>query len=143
MTEVEVRLSLLTPHLRTRLKLSADRVEGTIPNTIFGLIPAGRKTVTQPLRGISHVSVDTKMQPISGVFGLLFLLLAFIMFQGGGGSAVFAVLVALLGLSLFALVLRAEMVISDASGSKLTVLASFVDREQLEGFARAVNDAVA
>jgi hypothetical protein len=35
------------------------------------------------------------------------------------------------------------MVISDASGSKLTVLASFVDREQLEGFARAVNDAVA
>ena len=55
MTNAEVRPSLVTPHLRTKLSLTADRVEGTIPNTFLGLIPAGRKTITQPLRGISRI----------------------------------------------------------------------------------------
>lgn len=142
MTEVHVRPSLLTPYLRTRLSLSTDRIEGSMPNTLFGLIPLGKKTITQPLKGVSNVSVDTKVEGTRLLIGALLVLLG-IMLSFADGSAVLAVLVIVLGVALLLVSFRAELVIADASGSKLKVPVSYLDREPLEGFAREVNDAVA
>lgn len=141
--EVQVRPSLLTPHLRTTLSLGPDRIEGSMPNTLFGLIPLGKKTITQPLKGVSNVSVDTKVEGPRLVMGVLFAMLGIVLLFVGDGSAALAVIAIVLGIALLLVSFRAELIISDASGSKLRVPASFLDRDPLEGFARAVNDAVA
>lgn len=113
-----------------------------MPNTLFGLIPLGKKTITQPLKGVSNVSVDTKVEGTRLLIGALLVLLG-IMLSFADGSAVLAVLVIVLGVALLLVSFRAELVIADASGSKLKVPVSYLDREPLEGFAREVNDAVA
>ncbi len=109
-------------------------VSGTAPNTLFGVIPAGRTDISQPLNRISRVQVSTKLGagPI--------LLSAILVLMAVGAESPFLWVLALIPI---AAAYRAELVITDSGGGTQEVGVSPLDREQVQNFAAAVNEQVA
>ena len=130
---VSVRPSLLTFWLRSNLTLTETMVNGTTPNTIFGLIPVGRTDISQPLNRVSRVQVSTKVSGVGALIGLLSIVLAL-----STGSAFWWVLAVLF----LAACYRAELVITDSGGGTQEVGVSPLDREAIQGFANSVNQAL-
>jgi hypothetical protein len=131
---VSVRPSLLAFWLRTNLTLTDTMVNGTTPNTIFGLIPAGKTDISQPLNRVSRVAVSTKFSAVALLVAVLCVLLAV------SGDVVLMWVLALVAASV---VYRAELVITDSGGGKQEVSVSPLDRDAIQQFAAAVNQKLA
>ena len=58
--------------LRTSVAASSMRVMYKSPNTLLGVIPLGSSTQTIPLRNIASVDTNTKFNPGSFVWGVVF-----------------------------------------------------------------------
>lgn len=58
--------------LRTSVAASSMRVIYKSPNTLLGVIPLGSSTQTIPLRNIASVDTNTKFNPGSFVWGVVF-----------------------------------------------------------------------
>jgi hypothetical protein len=131
---ISVRPSLITFWLRSQLTLTETMVNGSAPNTLFGIIPAGRNDISQPLNRISRVQVSTKF-----VTGALLLGAIFVAFAVSTGSAVWWVFAVVALVSSY----RAELLITDSGGGTQEVSVSPLDREAVQGFASAVNQKLA
>ena len=131
---ISVRPSLITFWLRSQLTLTETMVNGSAPNTLFGIIPAGRNDISQPLNRISRVQVSTKF-----VTGALLLGAIFVAFAVSTGSAVWWVFAVVALVSSY----RAELLITDSGGGTQEVSVSPLDREAVQGFAAAVNQKLA
>lgn len=131
---VSVRPSLITFWLRSTLTLTDTMVNGTTPNTIFGLVPPGRNDVSQPLNRISRVQVSTRIEG-----GALLLLAIFVLLAVAFGTWLWWVLAILFALGMY----RAELVITDNGGGTQQVSVSPLDRDQIQAFVSAVNEKLA
>jgi hypothetical protein len=131
---ISVRPSLFIFWLRSKLTVTDTMVNGTAPNTIFGLIPAGRNDISQPLNRVSRVQVSTKLSA-----GALLLAAIFAFLAVSTGSAVWWVLVLIAGVASY----RARLVITDSGGGTQEVSVSPLDREAVQAFAALVNERLA
>ena len=69
--KVVVRPNLALFWLKTTMTVTPNGITGSIPNTIFGVIPIGYRDIMFPLRQVSGVSVNTKFSVLRLVIGLL------------------------------------------------------------------------
>ena len=134
---VSVRPSLITFWLRSNLTVTDTMVNGSAPNTIFGVIPLGRNDISQPLNRVSRVQVSTKMAASSLLLGAIFVLLALV--AGSGASALWWVLAIVAVASSY----RAELLITDNGGGTQQVSVSPLDKDAVQSFAAEVNQRLA
>ena len=137
--KVEVRPSPLLFWLRVSLNATSKGIDGRAPNTIFGFIPAGYKTIAFPMSKIAAVAVNTKVSVPRVLFGLLIFF---------GGLAAFlsnpflGFVLLILGAAVFVAGLTAELEIENTGGGKQGVKVSLLDRSAIENFAGKVQASV-
>ncbi len=69
--EIKVTSNLLLFWLKSNIKLTNKKVEGTFPNTILGFIPFGKDNMVQPLRNVSAVKSSNKFHLSRLILGVL------------------------------------------------------------------------
>lgn len=73
--EIKFSPNLFLFWLKADYTLTNKRLTGQQPNTLFGLIPLGKRNVSQPLRTIASVACVTKFWFKRLLVGLLFLVI--------------------------------------------------------------------
>ena len=133
---VEVRPNLALFWLRTKLEVNAKGISGSVPNTILGIIPVGKKDISFPTRQISGVQVNTKFSVFALLAGILF---ASMIFSGSAGGAVIGVL---FGVLFLGNAYTTQLVILNTGNGQETVKATWLDKAVLEGYAAKVRQII-
>lgn len=61
---------------KSKFSLTNKKLTGQVPNTIFGIIPAGKYEIVHPVKSISSVGCTTKAHPMRLIFGIFLLFCA-------------------------------------------------------------------
>jgi len=130
---VSVRTSVAAVWLHSNLTLSDTMVAATAPNTILGLVPAGRTDLSMPLNRISRMNVSTKFGPGSLLVTSVCVLVATYLEPALATGFWLLALVALVTNY------RMEFVITDVAGEVRGVDVSPLDRGEAELFVASVN----
>ena len=114
--------------LKTSIAASNMRVMYKSPNTLLGVIPLGSSTQTIPLRNIASVDTNTKFNPGSFVWGVVFLVagLAFL-----SDSAALGILFLLLAAANLANMMSAQLDFVNQAGGRNSVKVSILERDKL------------
>lgn len=117
-----------------QMAVTNRRLVGRVPNTVFGIVPAGSTQVSYPLAAIAGVTSRTRYFAFWFLLGVLLVLIGF-----GTPNAVAVILGALALLASF----RAGLVITNSGGKSIDHGVSFFDRTAASNFAQQVNSAIA
>lgn len=132
--------SLILFWLKAEYKLTSKRVTGHQPNTLFGVIPLGKREIAQPLKTIASVVSSTK-------FHIKRLLLGFFLIAIGSSLTdevlLLGVLLIAVGLINIFNCYTATFVITNNGGQKEGYELSILDKERVQRFVREVNDVIA
>lgn len=114
--------------LKTSVAASNMRVMYKSPNTLLGVIPLGSSTQTIPLRNIASVDTNTKFNPGSFVWGVVFLVagLAFL-----SDSAALGILLLLLAAANLANMMSAQPDFVNQAGGRNSVKVSILEKDKL------------
>ena len=114
--------------LKTSVAASNMRVMYKSPNTLLGVIPLGSSTQTIPLRNIASVDTNTKFNPGSFVWGVVFLVagLAFL-----SDSAALGILLLLLAAANPANTMSAQPDFVNQAGGRNSVKVSILEKDKL------------
>ncbi len=114
--------------LKTSIAASNMRVMYKSPNTLLGVIPLGSSTQTIPLRNIASVDTNTKFNPGSFAWGVVFLVagLAFL-----SDSAAVGILLLLLAAANLANTMSAQPDFVNQVGGRNSVKVSILERDKL------------
>ena len=114
--------------LKTSIAASNMRVMYKSPNTLLGVIPLGSNTQTIPLRNIASVDTNTKFNPGSFAWGVVFLVagLAFL-----SDSAALGILLPLLAAANLANTMSAQLDFVNQAGGRNSVKASILEKDKL------------
>lgn len=114
--------------LKTSIAASNMRVMYKSPNTLLGVIPLGSSTQTIPLRNIASVDTNTKFNPGSFAWGVVFLVagLAFL-----SDSAALGILLLLLAAANPANTMSAQPDFVNQVGGRNSVKVSILERDKL------------
>lgn len=135
---VEVRPSLVLFWFKATLHASTKRVSGAIPNSILGVIPAGKRDVMIPMKQIASISTSSEYSFLRIIVGALILLVGLAQLPSLGG-----IVIAILGLALLLGGFRAGLVISSSGGTKEKIIVSILDKEALNTFAKETREQIA
>lgn len=130
---VSVRTSFVAVWLHSNLTLSDTMVAVTAPNTILGLVPAGRTDLSIPLNRISRIDVSTKFGPGSLLVAAVCVLVAIFLEPALATGFWLLALVALVTSY------RIELLITDVAGEVRGVDVSPLDRRKVESFMASIN----
>ncbi|MCD7101744.1 hypothetical protein [Pseudoclavibacter sp. 13-3] len=137
--ETAVRPSVIAFWLKTTLAVTNRRFVGSVPNTIFGVIPLGSETLSMPLGNVAGVTVNTQFSVGRAFLGLLLAVLGCICFGFGGGIVVLGIVLVIFGLAGLLNALSARLVVQNNAGGSRDVIVSIVDKGRIEAFAEEVN----
>lgn len=138
--QVDLTPSPLLFWLKVNLRLSGKGLNGRNPNTIFGIIPAGYKSVSYSLKQISGVAVETKVSVAKVIFGLLFAFLGLSTILAGEFFVGLVLLI--IGAAIFTAGLTAALAVTNTGGVTQYIKVSLIDRSRLEDFTGRVQKAV-
>ncbi|MCD4549016.1 MULTISPECIES: hypothetical protein [unclassified Schaalia] len=131
----KVAPSLLTPYLKGELMCSSTRLVYKVPNTIFGLIPAGASENTVPLKAIASVNTSTSFEVGRIILGVALVLAGF----GLGGQALLFVI---FGVMFLAMAFPAQLNVVNHAGGVTSVKVSILHKNVLQQFAKELQGRV-
>lgn len=114
--------------LKTSIAASNMRVMYKSPNTLLGVIPLGSSTQTIPLRNIASVDTNTKFNPGSFVWGVVFLVAGLAFLSDG---AALGILFLLLAAANLANTMSAQLDFVNQAGGRNSVKVSILERDKL------------
>ena len=125
--------------LRTSVAASSMRVIYKSPNTLLGVIPLGSSTQTIPLRNIASVDTNTKFNPGSFVWGVVFFVAGLACLSD---SAAVGILLILLAAANLANTMNAQLDFVNQAGGRNTVKVSILKKAKLMQLAQAIRQLV-
>ena len=125
--------------LRTSVAASSMRVIYKSPNTLLGVIPLGSSTQTIPLRNIASVDTNTKFNPGSFVWGVVFFVAGLACLSD---SAAVGILLILLAAANLANTMNAQLDFVNQAGGRNTVKVSILKKAKLMQLAQAIQQLV-
>ncbi|SFS41304.1 hypothetical protein [Paenibacillus sp. 453mf] len=132
--------NLILAWLKTDFTLTSKRIAGHQPNTLFGLIPIGKKEVTFPLKNVSSVGVSTKFHLRRFIFGGVITLIGLSIL---GGSFFGGLIVTLLGLIPLLNSYTASISYTNNAGHTSSIEMSILEKEKAEQFVQQINLSIA
>ncbi|MFQ6206589.1 hypothetical protein [Bifidobacterium dentium] len=114
--------------LKTSVAASNMRVMYKSPNTLLGVIPLGSSTQTIPLRNIASVDTNTKFNPGSFVWGVVFLVAGLAFLSDG---AALGILFLLLAAANPANTMSAQPDFVNQAGGRNSVKVSILEKDKL------------
>lgn len=127
---VSVRPSPMLFWIKTKLVADRNSISGSVPNTIFGWIPTGKREIMSPMKQIAGISVDQSLEKKQILLGLLLGGMGIFGGTGFGLSLILLVIAASFVLSS----IRVSLVITNTGGVKESITVSFLDKSALLGF---------
>lgn len=124
---IVVRPNLALFWLKTTLTVTPKGITGSIPNTIFGVIPLGYKDVMFPLRQVSGVSVITKFSVLRLIVGLILATVGWALILPG-----------IFGVIMLFNVYTAQLQIFNTGMAAEVIGATWLDKAILESYANQV-----
>jgi hypothetical protein len=116
--------------------VSSTRVATSFPNTLLGVIPLGYRDSTFPLRNVASVGVNARFSLGRAIIGLIFFIAAF---PTLGKNALVGIILLLIGVSLLANAMSAELDIVNNAGGHQRFRVSVFQKSKLEQFREEVN----
>lgn len=135
-TSIVVKPNPLLFWVTNKLDVTDKIFQGKEQKTILGLIPAGSKIVTVPLRQIAQTSVTTRYEVKQLMIGAIAVLVGLGII---GNSPLLALLLVIIGAALIAGGLTTSLVIINVSGHSQAILVSLFDRTKLKEFSGHIN----
>lgn len=134
--EVSVSPSVLLFWLKTHLGVSSTRVVTKETNTILGIIPMGSSDHTYPLTNVAGAGVNSKVHVFRGLLGAVLALTGLSSF---GDSALGALVLLLLGISMLANTVDATLTLQNNGGGSSVIRVSALEKAKLASFREEIN----
>ena len=125
--------------LKTSVAASSMRVMYKSPNTLLGVIPLGSNTQTIPLRNIASVDTNTKFNPGSFAWGVVFLIAGLACLSD---SAALGILFLLLAAANLANTMSAQLDFVNQAGGRNSVKVSILEKDKLMQLAQKIQQLV-
>ena len=125
--------------LKTSIAASSMRVMYKSPNTLLGVIPLGSSTQTIPLRNIASVDTNTKFNPGSFAWGVVFLVAGIACLPD---SVAFGILLLLLAATNLANTMSAQLDFVNQAGGRNSVKVSILEKDKLMRLAQKIQQRV-
>lgn len=126
--------------LKAHYALTNRRLTGQRPNTLFGVIPLGKRNVSQPLRTIASVACVTKFWFMRLLIGLVFLFIGIsVMFTASFLGGLIPLLIGLVGvLNCY----TAYFNVTNNAGQELGCEVIITAQAEVEAFANEMNQVI-
>lgn len=132
--------NLILAWLKTDFTLTTKRIAGHEPNTLFGLVPLGRREVTFPLKNVASVGVSTKFHFKRFVIGAIVALIGLSMM---GSSFIGGLILLLLGLIPLLNSYSSSLSYTNNAGHTSYVEMSILEKEKAQQFVNQINTSIA
>jgi hypothetical protein len=116
--------------VKTKLEANSKSISGSVPNTLFGWIPIGKREIMSPMKQIAAISVNQDLQKPQLLIGTVVGLIAIF----GGTGFVSSLLLLLVAAATLLSSVRVQLVITNTGGGKEGVTVSFLDKAALQVF---------
>jgi hypothetical protein len=123
--------------LKANYTLTSKRVTGDTPNTLFGLIPLGKKEFSQPLKTVASVASSTQLHLKVLIVGLILVGVGFTMMD----SIVGIVLLVIGAINLLNSY-TAVFLITNNAGQSEGYSISILEKSKVESFVNEVNTVI-
>ena len=129
--------NIIYPWLKSTITLTNKRLKWFDNNTVFGVIPFGKKEMMVPLSQVSSVMTSPKFHPGRFAIGLIFVLAGL---QGLFSNPIAGLICILIGVPAFLNCYTALLKISNNSGQAIPVEVSILEKNSLQQFGNVVNE---
>ena len=123
--------------LKTDFSLTSKRILGSVPNTLMGIIPLGKREFTYPLKNIAGVAISSKFHFLRFIIGLFLVSYGTRYIIEGG---IFVIILGLLAL------LNSYMTvfsISNSAGQDSKIEISWTEKTNIQQFSELINNKIA
>jgi len=132
--------NLLLFWLKSHFVLTNKRLTGHAPNTLAGIIPLGKRNISQPLKTIASVSCVSKFWFGRLVTGLIFLTIGMVMVAEISGFL--GMIIALIGVGFVLTCYTAYFNVFNNGGLNMGTEVIITGQAQVESFANEINQVI-
>jgi len=132
-------LSTIFFWVKGSIKVDSRFVKVETKNTILGVIPAGQKNRTFPLKNLQEANLSSSYDVKAMFFGLVILIIGFFVMKA---NFLIALILMVIGIAVFCAGIKTVLVIVSA-GSEYAVDAPFFEKTKMNTIKDAIDEALA